>query len=238
MRRFRVSRGPSSSEIIRQGQIKKLLCRYGAYSRQLVSKSSASSSSSTIAISKSSTAQQLQSSSMQLATSSRRALVGQGLHEAAADAGVKAVMKPSQLVPLGYAGQMDRGLALAAAQHVARVLADGDINTVEAQQVKEELLHQLERDYGFSSPDQLGLGRIRITIKRRDNNLEKMRRLAELEKIEMEKKRLEEKIAQSRKVQSTAIASSQEFSSSSTKVVKTRVVKKTVKRTVQTVRVA
>jgi len=144
-------------------------------------------------------------------------------------------------------GGMDKGLALSASQYVALALSNGDLNSIEAQKLKEQFLHQLEQDWGFAGTENLSLGRIRITIKKRDNEPELIRRRAELEKAELERKRLEELTSarceqrlQRSQVQSSAVSSqvrSTQVSSSSTKVTQTRVVK-TVKRTVQTVRAA
>jgi len=232
MRRFR-NRGPSSAELIRQTQVRRLLCRYGAYSRQVCSKSSSSlECSSSLAQNRSS--RLAGSSAIQLASaSSRRA--AQIIHE---DADLKlSLHRPSQLISSWNLGQMDKGLALAAAQYVSRVLASGEAEGLDSQQLKEDFLHQLERDWGFAGAENLSLGRIRITIKRRDSELENFRRRAELERAELEKNRLmQEQGVQLRTRRMEAVSSSQQVQSS-TKVVKTRVVK-TVKRSVQTVRAA
>lgn len=223
------NRGPSSAELVRQSRINKLLSKYGAYSRNL----SLSTSSLAGAVSTKSSRLSGASSSLQLA--SRR--VGEVLHE---DAGSKlSVSRPSQLVGPSNIGQgMDKGLALAAAQYVSRVLSNSEPGAVDAQTMKEDFLHALERDWGFTGAESLSLGRLKITIKRRDNDVENIRRRAELEKVHLEKARLQnEDLQSSRKIQTSAVSSSQV--SSTTKVVKTRVVK-TSKRTVQsqTVRVA
>lgn len=231
MRRLR-NRGPSSAEIIRQAQVRKLLFKYGAYSRQVSATSSSSLECSSSSASRSSRqALASTSSALQLATANRRA--GQVLHE---DDDLKlSICKPSQLVASQDLGQMDKGLALAAAQYVSGILSNEEASP---QHLKEDFLHALERDWGFAGPENLSLGRIRITIKRRDNDLENIRRRAELERAELEKSRLEE-MQSRRQLQSSAMSSSstQMSSSSTTKVVKTRVVK-TTKRTVQTVRAA
>jgi len=235
MRRLR-NRGPSSAEIIRQSQVRKLLFKYGAYSRQTAATSSSSLEYSSSSASRSSRqALASSSSALQLATANRRA--GQVLHE---DADLKlSICKPSQLLATQDLGQMDKGLALAAAQYVSGILSNEEASP---QHLKEDFLHALERDWGFAGAENLSLGRIRITIKRRDNDLENIRRRAELEMAELEKTRLEEReraMQSSRLLQSHAVASSssQMSSSSTTKVVKTRVIK-TTKRTVQTVRAA
>lgn len=231
MRRLR-NRGPSSSEIIRQAQVRKLLFKYGAYSRQVAATSSSSMEYSSSSASRSSRALASSSSALQLATANRRA--GQVLHE---DADLKlSICRPSQLLATQDIGQMDKGLALAAAQYVSGILSNEEASP---QHLKEDFLHALERDWGFAGAENLSLGRIRITIKRRDD-LENIRRRAELERAELERSRLEERALQSsRQLQSAAMSSSstQMSSSSTTKVVKTRVVK-TTKRTVQTVRAA
>lgn len=230
MRRMRY-RGPSAADLNRQARVRKLLCQYGAYSRQSAASSSLECSTSLASTSSRSAQLASTTSALQLATANRRA--GQLLHE---DADVKlSISRPSQLVGTRDLGQMDKGLALAAAQYVSKVLASGESNGVESQQMKEDFLHQLEQDWGFAGSDNLSLGKIKITIKRRDNDIENIRRRAELERAELERSRLEARAVQSRNVQ--AVSSSQVSSSSTTKVVKTRVVK-TTKRTVQTVRAA
>jgi len=242
MRRQRY-RGPSSADLIRQTRVRKLLCRYGAYSSQVSSKSSSSlEQSSAVAISRSSN--QARSSALQLSSLSNASSSRAALRE---DRDLKLSMRQGQQATardLGVGG-MDKGLALAAAQYVALSLANGDLNTVDAQRVKEDFLHQLEQDWGFAGGENLALGRVRITIKRRDD-LDAMRKQAELEKMELERRRLEEsaravqRVQSSSRLQSSAVSSqvkSTKVSSSSTRVVQTRVVK-TVKRTVQTVRAA
>jgi len=243
MRRTRY-RGPSSADLIRQTRVRKLLCQYGAYERQVSTKSSSSlEASRSVAASRS--LKQASSSALQLSSSS--SAVGRSSRAVREDAGdLKLALRQAQASArdLGANG-MDKGLALAAAQYVALSLANGDLNTVDAQRVKEDFLHQLEQDWGFAGPENFGLGRVRITIKRRDD-LEAIRKKAELDKRELERQRLEEnaravqRVESSRKLQSSAVSSqvkSTKVSSSTTKVVQTRVVK-TVKRTVQTVRAA
>jgi len=233
MRLFR-NRGPSGAELVRQTQVRRLLCKYGAYSRQVSSKSSSSlECSSSVAQSRSS--KLASSSSIELASAtSRRA--AQMLSK---DSDLNVPMsKPSQLLSSWNLGQMDKGLALAAAQYVSRILASGEAEGMDAQQLKEDFLHQLERDWGFAGAESLSLGRIKITIKRRDNELENFRRRAEQEKAALEKNRLmQEEGVQLRSRRVQAVSSSSQQVQSSTKVVKTRVVK-TVRRTVQTVRAA
>jgi len=238
MRRLR-NRGPSGAELVRQTQVRRLLCRYGAYSRAVGSKSSSSleCSSSSMMHSRSSKLA-ASSSSIQLASASARRME-QMRHEGDGDLKL-ALNRPSQLLAQDY-GHMDKGLALAAAQYVSRILGTGESDGVDAQQLKEDFLHQLERDWGFTGAECLSLGRIKITIKRRDDELQKMRRVAEMERAELEKNRLmQERGAQLRtRMENVSSSSSHRVQStqSTTKVVKTRVVK-TVKRTVQTVRAA
>ncbi|CAL8113072.1 unnamed protein product [Orchesella dallaii] len=248
MRRPR-QRGPSSADLIRQTRVRTLLCRYGAYSRQVISKSnSAYESSSALSVSRSSNAASARSAALavNLSDPSTWSKSGKILHE---DADLK--LSRTQLGQVSALsrdlGGMDKGLALSASQYVALALSNGDLNSVEAQRLKEQFLHQLENDWGFAGQENLSLGRIRITIKKRDNEPELIRRRAELERAELERKRLEELTStrsvqrvQRSQAQSSAVSSqvkSSQVSSSSTKVVQTRVVK-TVKRTVQTVRVA
>jgi len=153
MRRFR-NRGPSSAELVRQTRVRSLLCRYGAYSRQVASKSSSSlECSSSVAQSRSS--KLASSSSIELASAtSRRA--AQMLSK---DSDLNVPMsKPSQLLSSWNLGQMDKGLALAAAQYVSRILASGEAEGMDAQQLKEDFLHQLERDWGFAGAESLSLG--------------------------------------------------------------------------------
>jgi len=240
MRRLR-NRGPSGAELVRQTQVRRLLCRYGAYSRAVCSSKSASSldySSSSLAQSRSSKLA-ASSSSIQLASASARR-AGRMLQEDSGDLKL-AMTRPSQLLPSIDWGSMDKGLALAAAQYVSRILASGEADEMDAQQLKEDFLHQLERDWGFTGKECLSLGRIKITIKRRDDELENFRRRAEAERVELEKNRLmQERGAQLRtRVENVSSSSSHQSHhvQSTTKVVKTRVVK-TVKRTVQTVRAA
>ncbi|ODN01502.1 hypothetical protein Ocin01_05178 [Orchesella cincta] len=247
MRRPR-QRGPSSADLVRQTRVRTLLCRYGAYSRQLVAKSSSSSeSSSALAISRSSNAARSSALAVNLSDPSTWSKSERILHE---DADLK--LSRTQLGQVQAIsrdlGGMDKGLALSAAQYVALALSNGDLNSIEGQKLKEQFLHQLEHDWGFAGSENLSLGRIRITIKRKDNEPELIRRRAELERAELERKRLEEltasrnvqRVQRVQQAQSSAVSSqvrSTQVSSSSTKVVQTRVVK-TVKRTVQTVRAA
>jgi len=173
------------------------------------------------------------SSSIQLASASNRR-AAQILHE---DADLKlSINRPSQLISRDL-GSMDKGLALAAAQYVSRILGTDEANGLDSQQLKEDFLHQLERDWGFAGAENLSLGRIRITIKKRDNELENFKKRAEMERAALAKSRLMEEKAVQLRSRVQAVSSSQQVQSSSTKIVKTRVVK-TVKRTVQTVRAA
>jgi len=137
---------------------------------------------------------------------------------------------------------MDKGLALAAAQYVARILGTDEANGLDAQQLKEDFLHQLERDWGFAGAENLALGRIKITIKRRDDDLEIFRRRAEQEKAELEKNRLMQErgtqLRTARRVEAVSSSQHMQSSSTTTKVIKTSRVVKTVKRSVQTVRAA